>query len=115
MKTDTDASLGRDSKTDPPRAADASATRGDTVRREGLSRALSRCRRRDRARHFRIRAQHFRTFGQREGRGAPEGEPQALRESKAAKRERFRPLLRTDLPMRETPDCCDFLSDELRA
>jgi len=59
-------------------------------------------------------AQHFQMHGRQEGRTAQEGKPQKLGEAKAQKRERFRPLLRTDLPMRETPGCCDFLSDELR-
>jgi len=58
--------------------------------------------------------QHFETHGRREGRTAPEITPPSLKEAKATKRARLRPLLRTDLPMRETPDCCDFLSEELR-
>jgi SAM-dependent methyltransferase len=63
---------------------------------------------------FESAAQHFQTHGRREGRIVLEQEPQKLEAAKTAKRERFRPLLRTDMPMRETSACCDFLSDELR-
>ena len=59
--------------------------------------------------------QHFHTHGKREGRAMAETTPPTLKQAKAAKRARLRPLLRTDMPMRETPGCCDFLSDELRA
>jgi SAM-dependent methyltransferase len=60
-------------------------------------------------------SQHFDTHGRREGRTVPETAAPSLKEAKAAKRALFKPLLRTDMPMRETPACCDFLSAELRA
>ncbi len=60
-------------------------------------------------------SQHFHTHGQREGRSVAERDVPSLKAAKAAKRERFRPLLRTDLPMRETPGYVDFLSESLRA
>jgi SAM-dependent methyltransferase len=64
---------------------------------------------------FESGSQHFETHGRHEGRTPANGRPQRLHRAKTEKRERFRRLLRTDLPMRETSGYCDFLSDELRA
>ncbi len=61
--------------------------------------------------------QHYETHGRREGLSTSSSIAPArdISQAKAEKRNRLRPLLRTDLPMHETPGCCDFLSESLRA
>ena len=54
---------------------------------------------------------HFQAFGRNEGRQLRLPLPPAAKE---AKLERVRPLLRRDMPVRESDRCFDFLTDALR-
>lgn len=57
---------------------------------------------------------HFDVFGRREGRRLRF--PSAIiSDAKGRKREKIKPLLRTDMPYVETDNCYDFLTEELRS
>lgn len=64
---------------------------------------------------FRSARQHFKKFGEREGRRVFVGATEDFVRAKRAKLARIEPLLRSDMSRRDDPERFDFLTDELRA